>query len=327
MANYAIMRCAKIKTMGCVASALQHCYRERETPNADDARTAENEHRFAASADEAMGRLREQLPDKYRKDAVLAVEYVFTASPEWFQENPGLDGLLFDQSVAWLTEKYGADRIITATVHRDEATPHLSAFVVPLTQDGRLSAKEFIGGRDKMRADQTSYAEKVKYLDLERGIEGSKAKHQSVQKFYTGLNRIEGNHIIIRPEVLAPRKTGLLSKEKPEQIASRLEDEYNELLATTFSDAAQMRSATLRREELEKTSKALTKSLKETQERLRASEERAARAEAPMKGLTKEQVSQVNRLTDRMRDENRERRNEQQRAHLRDRNKDSGWER
>jgi Plasmid recombination enzyme. len=327
MANYAIMRCAKIKTMGCVASALQHCYRERETPNADDARTAENEHRFAASADEAMGRLREQLPDKYRKDAVLAVEYVFTASPEWFRENPGLDGLLFDQSVAWLTEKYGADRIITATVHRDEATPHLSAFVVPLTQDGRLSAKEFIGGRDKMRADQTSYAEKVKALDLERGIEGSKAKHQSVQKFYTGLNKAVGSHITVRPENLEPQKTGLFSKEKPAQVAQRLTAEINDLLEATFNKASQAHSEARRREELEKTSKSLTKSLKETQERLRASEERVARAEALMKGLTKEQVSQVNRLTDRMRDENRERRNEQQRAHLRDRNKNSGWER
>ncbi|MGK3681405.1 hypothetical protein [Escherichia coli] len=38
----------------------------------------------------------------------------------------------------------------------------MSAFVVPLTQDGRLSAKEFIGGRSKMREDQSTYAESVK---------------------------------------------------------------------------------------------------------------------------------------------------------------------
>ncbi|MGZ7224831.1 plasmid recombination protein, partial [Streptococcus pyogenes] len=75
----------------------------------------------------------------------------------------------FDQAQGWLAVKYGADRIVTASIHRDEATPHLSAFVVPLTQDGRLSAKEFIGGRDKMRADQTSFAEVVRDLGLERG--------------------------------------------------------------------------------------------------------------------------------------------------------------
>ncbi len=39
MAAYAIMRCKKLATMGSVAAALQHCYRERETPNADAERT------------------------------------------------------------------------------------------------------------------------------------------------------------------------------------------------------------------------------------------------------------------------------------------------
>ncbi|MES9125717.1 plasmid recombination protein, partial [Cutibacterium acnes] len=82
MAAYAIMRCKKLSGMGSVAAALQHCYRERETPNADAERTPDNEHRAATSTDAAMGRLRELLPEKRRKDAVLAVEYVMTASPE-----------------------------------------------------------------------------------------------------------------------------------------------------------------------------------------------------------------------------------------------------
>ncbi|MXR83826.1 plasmid recombination enzyme, partial [Enterobacter hormaechei] len=84
---------------------------------------------------------------------------------------------------------YGKDRVVAAVIHRDEATPHLSAFVVPLTQDGRLSAKEFIGGRSKMRDDQSTYAEYVKKLGLERGIEGSRATHQTVQHYYESLNR------------------------------------------------------------------------------------------------------------------------------------------
>ena len=57
MANYAIMRCSKLKTMGSVASSLQHNFRERETPNADADRTPDNEHLAANSTDEAMGKL------------------------------------------------------------------------------------------------------------------------------------------------------------------------------------------------------------------------------------------------------------------------------
>lgn len=151
---FAIMRAKKLNSMGTVAAALQHCYRDRETPNADQERTPDNEHLAARSTDEAMGQLRERLPEKRRKDAVLAVEYVMTASPEWWNTaSSDQQQAFFTRSVEWLADKYGADNIVTATVHRDELTPHLSAFVVPRTADGRLSAKEFIGNRQKMRDD------------------------------------------------------------------------------------------------------------------------------------------------------------------------------
>ncbi|WP_173675923.1 plasmid recombination protein, partial [Escherichia coli] len=89
--------------------------------------------------------------------------------------------------------------------HRDEATPHLSAFVVPLTQDGRLSAKEFIGGRAKMRGDQSTHAESVKKMGLERGIEGSRATHQTGQHHYESKNRGTRSPGSISPGALEPR--------------------------------------------------------------------------------------------------------------------------
>jgi hypothetical protein len=60
---------------------------------------------------------------------------------------------------------------------------------VPLTRDGRLSAKEFIGDRAQMSIDQTTYAEAVKELGLERGVRGSRAKHQTVKAFYAALEK------------------------------------------------------------------------------------------------------------------------------------------
>ena len=182
---YAIMRCKKLASAGSVASALRHCYRERETPNADADRTPQNEHGAAKSTDEAMGKLRAMLPAKRRKDAVLAVEYLMTASPEWWEKaTPEQQSDFFKQSKQWLADKFGADRIFVATIHRDETSPHLSAFVVPLTADGRLSAKELIGGRAQLSEDQTSYAECVRHLGLERGLEGSKARHTTISQYY-----------------------------------------------------------------------------------------------------------------------------------------------
>ena len=151
MAAFAIMRCKKLSGIGSVAASLKHCFRERDTPNADPERLRHNMHMAARSTDEAMGKLREKLPEKRRKDAVLAIEYVLSASPEWWiNADSGRKTDFYQSSMDWLAEKYGRENILVSSIHLDEKTPHMSAFVVPITKDGRLSAKEFIGNRTKM---------------------------------------------------------------------------------------------------------------------------------------------------------------------------------
>ncbi|WP_196779659.1 MobV family relaxase, partial [Malaciobacter mytili] len=172
--------------------------RERDTPNADPERLRHNMHMAARSTDEAMGKLREKLPEKRRKDAVLAIEYVLSASPEWWiNADSGRKADFYQSSMDWLAEKYGRENILVSSIHLDEKTPHMSAFVVPITKDGRLSAKEFIGNRTKMSNDQSSYAEAVKHLGLVRGIEGSKATHKRIKAHYNAL----GQQIPVPPEI------------------------------------------------------------------------------------------------------------------------------
>ena len=284
---YAIMRAKKLANMGSVAASMQHCYRERETHNADQERTPDNQHLGAKSTDEAMGKLRALLPEKRRKDAVLAVEYVMTASPEWFATaTPEQEKAFFQRSLQWLADKYGADRIVTASIHRDEATPHLSAFVVPLTQDKRLSAKEFIGSRDKMRADQTSYAGRVADLGLERGIEGSKATHQTIQQHYAAIQQGVKTHASISTKALEPRvlSKGFFTKvvETPEQVAERLADAVNKGFADTVAAASTALQERRRAKEMQDTVNDLRKRLDLIQE--------------PLRGLTKVQVTEVLRL-------------------------------
>ena len=291
---YAIMRAKKLANMGSVAASMQHCYRERETHNADQERTPDNQHLVAKSTDEAMGKLRALLPEKRRKDAVLAVEYVMTATPEWFAKaTPEQEKAFFQQSLQWLADKYGADRIVTASIHRDETTPHLSAFVVPLTQDKRLSAKEFIGSRDKMRADQTTYAACVANLGLERGIEGSKATHQTIQQHYAAVQRGVTPKATLSPKSLEPRvleKAGwaekLLGKgdlvEDPQMIAERLTKAVNEGFAGTIATASTALQERRRAKELQDTANDLRKRLESFQ--------------GAFRGLTKDQVTEVLRM-------------------------------
>lgn len=299
--------------MGSVAASMQHCYRERETHNADQERTPDNQHLGAKSTDEAMGKLRALLPEKRRKDAVLAVEYVMTASPEWFEKaTPEQEKAFFQRSLQWLADKYGADRIVTASIHRDEATPHLSAFVVPLTQDKRLSAKEFIGSRDKMRADQTSYAGCVADLGLERGIEGSKATHQTIQQHYAAIQQGVKTHASISTKALEPRvlSKGLFTKvvETPEQVAERLADSVNKGFADTVAAASTALQERRRAKEMQDTANDLRKRLESIQE--------------PFKGLNKDQVRDVLKVAMTFQLENKKAKQQAQ-ADRRDRPKDA----
>jgi len=270
--------------MGSVASSLQHCYRDRETPNADTEQTQYNQCFLSESTDEAMGRLRELLPEKRRKDAVLAVEYVMTASPEWFETaTPREQAKFFTLSKIWLEEKYGKDRVVAAVVHRDEATPHLSAYVVPLTEDGRLSAKEFIGSRKKMRDDQTSFAESVSRLGLERGIKGSQATHQTVQHYYESLNRGISKTVTIEPEYLKPKvlKKGIFTREVESEtdIAKRLSADINKVFSGTVAAASQSEHNAKRVSELQNV-------MVEQQKRLEKVTE-------PFKGLSQNQMQEI----------------------------------
>ena len=261
MPQFAIMRCKKLASMGSVAGALRHCYRERETPNADPERTPTNEHAAATSTDEAMGRMRALLPEKRRRDAVLAVEYLMTASPEWWQEaSRKQQDEFFRRSRQWLADKYGADRVVTSTIHRDETSPHLSAFVVPLTRDGRLSAREFVGGRQKMRDDQTSYAAAVADLGLSRGIEGSRARHQSIRDYYAALKQPVAD-LTLSAEDVEPRvlRKGIFSNdiEAPEMVAERLTATVQRAYAPAVEQARQAAQERRRADNAQKTAQTL----------------------------------------------------------------------
>lgn len=80
--NYAILRTAKLKTMGNIGGSLAHNYRTIDTPNADPNRSSENEH-TVATPEAVKQAIQDLLPEKRRSDAVLCIEYLITASPDW----------------------------------------------------------------------------------------------------------------------------------------------------------------------------------------------------------------------------------------------------
>ncbi len=113
-----------------------------------------------------------------RKDAIVLAQVLVTSDGAFFA---GLDESqqkrFFADSYAFLCDRYGSENVISATVHLDERTPHMHFNFVPVTADGRLSAKAVLT-RQSLIEQQTEFhkAVGVKY-GLERGVQGSTAKH------------------------------------------------------------------------------------------------------------------------------------------------------
>ena len=185
--NYAILRTAKLKTMVNIGGSLAHNYRTIETPNADPNRTPKNDH-TVATPEAVKKAIQNRLPEKRRSDAVLCIEYLITASPEWDGWGTSKETEFFKRASLWLSDKHGEENITGVSIHKDVTTPHLVAYVVPIDQKGKLNCKDFLGGRAKLNKMQTDFANAVADLGLARGKEGSKAKHTSIKEYYHDIN-------------------------------------------------------------------------------------------------------------------------------------------
>lgn len=229
---YAILRTKKLKAMTGVLGSGRHTFREMPTPNSDG--TPNLHVSGATSSAELAHAVLARLPEKRRKDAVLCIEYLITASPEAFARHGGTmpdTGGYFDRAMAWLKARHGAANIVCAEVHLDERTPHLVVYVTPLTRDGRLSARDFLGGPTKLRKMQTDFHHWCgKPFGLSRGIEGAKAQHQTVARYYRALSTAEPR--IVKSDLAAAalgihtqNYAALLDRAKASAIQVKLQSE------------------------------------------------------------------------------------------------------
>ena len=200
-AQHAILRFAKYK--GPEISRIEaHNERTKETyasnPDVDTARSKQNFHlvtperKYRAEAERQIA----QAGCRTRSDSVRVVEVLFTASHDFFKgKSKGEIRAFFEECMAFLAQRQAPATYLSAVVHMDEKTPHMHLSFVPLTTDGRLSAKEIVGNRQKLTQWQDAFWEHMvqKYPDLERGESASKTGRTHIPprifKQATHLNR------------------------------------------------------------------------------------------------------------------------------------------
>ena len=148
---------------------------------------------------------------KVGTNQVKAIRVLLTGSNKDMKQMEAdgrLDGWCND-NLKWLRETYGELNLVSAVLHMDEKTPHIHATIVPIVtgerrkakqdeqngkkkyrkkspQDVRLCADDVMA-RHRLKHYQDTYAQAMSKYGLQRGIDGSLAKHISTMQYYKGL--------------------------------------------------------------------------------------------------------------------------------------------
>lgn len=125
----------------------------------------------------AIKRIETETGKKTRKDAVVLLDGLFTASPEFFEGKTTQEiKKYFEDCLDFYVKEYcqgDETRVLNAVIHLDEATPHMQVVSIPVytSESGnRLNAKIIMGNKTDYRKRQDRFFEAVseKY-GLERG--------------------------------------------------------------------------------------------------------------------------------------------------------------
>ena len=195
--SYSIVRVSKVKSGTNTTGIQKHVQRENnnyENEDIDHSKTHlnydlvnDNKQNFNNLIDEKIGQ-NYTGKRKIRTDAVKHVDGLITSDKEFFDnQTPEDTKQFFEHAKDFLEREYGKDNLLYATVHMDEKTPHMHYGVVPITDDGRLSAKEVVGNKKALTEFQDRFNEHVKQrgYDLERGQsrQVTNAKHEQMSQY------------------------------------------------------------------------------------------------------------------------------------------------
>ncbi len=161
---YTILRFKKDKG-GAVAGCERHNERKKEAyksnPDIDINKSKDNYHIIQAPKYTYSRQIKELIKKygcKVRKDSVKLVETLITASPEFINKLSEKEKReYFERTTEFIKQEVGEDRIISAVVHMDEATPHMHLVFCPINKDGKLSAKSILGNQKSLSEWQTKY--------------------------------------------------------------------------------------------------------------------------------------------------------------------------
>lgn len=186
---------------------------------------------------------------KERKDSVVLLDALYTASPEWFETHTRREILeYFRDCLRFHIKEYCAgdkSKLVNAVIHLDEKTPHLHVSSIPIIEDEKgahLSAKIIMGNKDDYRLRQDRfYSEVSSCYGMERGEPkqpGETKAHTSKREWQIATQENKIDDLQTQKELLefdidsltSTRRYEHRKTEQAKQERQEIENEINSLL-------------------------------------------------------------------------------------------------
>lgn len=205
------------KTSGTDSAMSAHIERTIKPKNADESRTHLNREliRFPDGVDNRTQAIQHRLDTagltrKIGNNQVRAIRILLTGTHEDMERitNEGRLDEWCNDNLKYLADTFGKENIVSAVLHMDEQTPHIHATLVPIvkgerkrkkkeeqvkkryrkkpTDTARLCADDIMT-RAKLKSYQDTYAQSMSGYGLQRGIDGSEARHITTRQYYRDL--------------------------------------------------------------------------------------------------------------------------------------------
>ena len=146
-------------------------------------------------------------------------------------------------NLKYFADTFGKENIVAAHLHRDEETPHIHVTLVPIVKGERKRRKreeqtkkryrkkptdtvrlcaDDIMTRLKLKSYQDTYAEAMAKYGLQRGIDGSKARHKSTQQYYRDIQKLADS---LKAEVVDLQQQKETAQEELRQAKKEIQTE------------------------------------------------------------------------------------------------------
>lgn len=199
--SYAIMRIQKIKSMQALREREKHNTRNKTVLNADNSKdiTITGQTNLVPKVEALQKQLDKVNKRKTRKDAIRAIEVLFTSDKSFFKRVDA--DQYFELCSEWLEETFGRDNVLQKSIHRDEDVEHMHC-ILTTVKNGKFNYSGYVNGRGDLRALQDSFFKKVEHLGLERGqkAEITHAKYTSTKEWHKKVQNAEEKVKALSPE-------------------------------------------------------------------------------------------------------------------------------